>query len=138
MTLNPTVLAAEDNQDDAFFLQRAFGHASLHVVPDGEAVIEFLSARTLAEQPSLVLLDIKMPRRNGHEVLQWIRAHDTLSHLVVIMMTSSQEPADIAEARRLGANSYLIKPGGLDDFRAVVRALQTYWISHDQFVRTAG
>ncbi len=124
MTLNPTVLAAEDNQDDAFFLQRAFGHASLHVVPDGEAVIEFLSARTLAEQPSLVLLDIKMPRRNGHEVLQWIRAHDTLSH--------------IAEARRLGANSYVLKPGALDDFRSVVRALQTYWIAHDQFVRTAG
>ncbi|HEY3757271.1 MAG TPA: response regulator [Opitutaceae bacterium] len=114
------VLYAEDSEDDAFLLQRAFSQAGvsnpLVVVPNGKAVVHYLSAtgpytdRTSHPFPRLVLLDIKMPHRTGLDVLCWIRQQPELRHLTVIMLTASAQDRDVSSAYSLGANGYLVKP----------------------------
>lgn len=114
------VLYAEDSEDDAFLLQRAFTQAGvthpLVVVPNGKAVVHYLSAtgpyadRSQHPFPRLVLLDIKLPHRTGLDVLCWIRQQPELRRLPVIMLTSSAQDRDIASAYSLGANGYLVKP----------------------------
>jgi CheY-like chemotaxis protein len=114
------VLYAEDSEDDAFLLQRAFAQAEvphrLLVVPNGKAVVHYLSAtgpyvdRAVHPFPRLVLLDIKMPHRTGLDVLCWIRQQPELRRLTVVMLTASAQDRDVSSAYALGANGYLIKP----------------------------
>lgn len=78
--------------------------------------------------PTLVLLDIKLPRRSGLEVLKWLREVPALRRLIVVMLTSSREPRDIAEAYDLGANSYLVKPISPRELQELIKALGTYWL----------
>src|SRR4051794_22794200 len=103
-----SVLLVEDNVDDAFFVKRSFEKAfddvDLHVVGDGEAAVAWLEQSPL---PDLVLLDLKLPRMTGFEVLAWMRGRDTLKRLPVVVLTSSRERRDVDEAYDLGANSYL-------------------------------
>ncbi len=114
------VLYAEDSEDDAFLLQRAFRHASvpnpLVVVPNGKAVVQYLSAtgpyadRSQHPFPRAVLLDIKLPHRTGLDVLCWIRQQPELRKLPVIMLTSSAQDRDISSAYAQGADGFLVKP----------------------------
>lgn len=114
------VLYAEDSEDDAFLLQRAFNQAGvphpLVIVPNGKAVVHYLSGtgpygdRGAHPFPRLVLLDIKMPHRTGLDVLCWIRQQPELRRLPVIMLTSSAHDRDVASAYSLGANGYVVKP----------------------------
>ena len=116
----PTVLLAEDEANDVFLMQRALlkmgSPVLLEVASDGIEVIRYLSGvdefadREVHPLPSLILLDIKMPRRDGFEVLAWLKTSGTLLHIPVTMLTSSNVNRDMERAFSLGATDYLIKP----------------------------
>src|SRR4051812_8771064 len=133
-----TILLVDDSQDDVFFMKRVFKKAALpyvlHAVKDGEEAIDYLSGtgpyadRAAYSLPALIFLDIKMPRRNGHEVLQWIRAKLGYHTLPIVMLTSSAHPTDIESAYRSGANSYLIKPVDSRQLDELVPSVTKYWL----------
>ena len=138
MDARPIILIAEDNENDILMLRRAFTqlgiNAPIHVVSDGEQAIAYLqgadtySNRAEYPLPDLLLLDLKMPRRNGFEVLQWVRANSSLAPLRIVVLTTSAHTADINRAYQLGANSFLVKPLQLEDFGHTLRAIYDYWI----------
>jgi CheY-like chemotaxis protein len=136
------VLIAEDDPGDIFLLQRAFTvagvPASLHFVRDGQEAIDYLGGeanyadRTAYPLPDLMLLDLKMPRLNGFDVLQWLRQQPGLKRLLVTILTSSDQTRDIDRAYDLGANSYLLKPHGSTELAELVQRVQRYWLDLNQ------
>ncbi len=132
------ILLAEDDDDHVLLIRRAFNQAAisspLFVVPNGEEAINYLegverySNREEFPIPSLLLLDLKMPRKNGFEVLEWIRSHPTLRGLRVVVLTTSSDLRDVNRAYQLGANSFLVKPDDFIQIVNLVKALQAYWI----------
>jgi CheY-like chemotaxis protein len=138
MVQEATILLAEDDPNDVLLMKRAFSRARLanplKVVPDGEEAIAYLSGQGLYADrerypfPLLVLLDLKMPKRNGIEVLEWIRNQPELKDLSVVVLTSSEEQPNIQKAASLGASSYLIKPAEFEDLVEMMRRLQGYWL----------
>jgi CheY-like chemotaxis protein len=133
-----TMLLVEDDPNDILLIQRAFAKASLvnplKVVRDGEEALSYLAGggefadRGRYPVPSLVLLDLKLPRRSGLEVLQWLRDQPALKHIPVIVLTSSKESSDINRAYSLGANSYLVKPVGFEGLLEMVKTIGMYWM----------
>ena len=127
------VLAAEDEESDAVLLQLAFSRAGLSnllvIVQDGQEVIEYLSrylpsARSDSDPlPSLLLLDLKMPRMTGFDVLTWLRDKPQFKDLPVVVLSSSSHESDIQRARELGAWDYHIKPHGLHQFVQLIKQL---------------
>ena len=132
------VLLAEDDANDILLIQRAFQKTNianpLRVVRDGEEAVAYLSGqepyadRDRHPLPVLLLLDLKLPRKSGFEVLQWLRQQSRLKRLPVVVLTSSNQNPDINKAFDLGANSYLVKPGGLDSLLELVKNLDMYWL----------
>ena len=132
------VLLVEDSSDDVLLIQRAFRQAKianpLHILSDGEASLAYLSSqepyidRAQHPLPILILLDLKLPRKSGLEVLAWLRAQPLLKRLPVVVLTSSAEQPDIAKAYDLGANSYLTKPVQFNDLLEMVKTLGLYWL----------
>jgi CheY-like chemotaxis protein len=132
------ILIAEDNQEDAALLLRAFqkGHLlnPLQFVRDGDEAISYLKGegkyanREEYPLPALVLLDLNMPRKNGFEVLEWVRQQPTLRLLRIVVLTVSEEIKDVNRAYQLGANSFLVKPVDFGDFLRLVAAIQGYWL----------
>ena len=135
----PTILLVEDNEEDAFLLRRALRlekvDCTLHVAEDGQEAIEYLGASgkyTNREQypfPNLVLLDLKLPKLSGLEVLERLRADERTKTLPVVILTSSDEERDILGSYDLGANSYVRKPVDFTEFIDAVRQLGIYWLS---------
>ncbi len=133
-----TVLLAEDNSTDALMVQRAFKKANLlnpiQVVDDGDKAVAYLAGdgpyadREQHPLPVLLLLDLKLPRRSGLEVLEWLKQQRAIKRLPVVVLTSSQENADINRAYDLGANSYLVKPVDFDPLLEMVKTLGLYWV----------
>lgn len=133
-----TVLLAEDNSTDALMVQRAFKKANLlnpvQVVDDGDKAVAYLSGqgsyadRDRHASPVLLLLDLKLPRRSGLEVLEWLRQQPGLKRLPVVVLTSSKEHSDVNRAYDLGANSYLVKPVDFDPLLEMVKTLGLYWV----------
>ena len=131
-----TVLHVEDEPTDRMIVSAAFKKAApnvlLKAVTDGEQAIAYLSGqgaygnRELHPMPLLVLLDIKLPRKSGLEVLEWIRKQEDLKSLPVLMLTSSSESNDLDRAYALGANSYLVKTVDLPAMREIVRGIGEY------------
>ena len=110
-------------------LNRAGIAARLHVVSDGDAAIEALEQVAFkGGAPVCVLLDVKLPRVSGLEVLAWIRSQPHLRRLPVILLTSSSQSADINKAYDLGANSFLVKPPDLDSLTQLVKTVAHYWV----------
>jgi CheY-like chemotaxis protein len=105
----------------------------LHIVKDGEEALDYLLHRgtyvnpTTAPRPDLFLLDLNMPKIDGRQVLQRIRADENLRRLAVVVLTTSQDDKDIIRSYDLGANSYIIKPIELQKFMQVIQALEAYW-----------
>ena len=102
----------------------------------GEEAVEYLEGgggfgdRGKHPFPALMILDLQLPRRSGHEVLEWLRAQEEgLRRLPVVILTSSREPRDINRAYELGANSYLVKPVSFDALLEMVQALEHYWLA---------
>jgi CheY-like chemotaxis protein len=133
-----TVLLVEDDPDDVVLTQRAFKKASvanpLQVVTDGEEAVAYLSGQgRFADRgqyplPMLLLLDLKLLRRSGLEVLEWLRAQPGLRRLPVVVLTSSKESRDVNRAYDLGVNSYLVKPVAFDSLQEMVQSLGFYWL----------
>lgn len=137
--MNPDcILYAEDDANDAFFLEHAFKKAKvptrLQLVGDGQAAIDYLAGvgeyadRDLYPLPCLVLLDIKLPRKTGLEVLAWMRDQSHLRHLPVIMFSASTFQSDIASANESGANAYVVKPVTIEERLDFAQAVQAFWI----------
>jgi CheY-like chemotaxis protein len=133
-----SVLLVEDDLNDIFLVKRAFKIACvqnpLQVVTDGEKAIAYLSGvgkyadRTTFPLPKLIVMDLKMPRRTGFEVLEWVKgSNKTLRRIPIVVVSASDSPADINRAYELGANAYMVKPM---DFRAVEHLFESithYW-----------
>lgn len=124
------VLYAEDDENDAFFMQRAFAKLgrsdALRIVRDGKQALEYLAGtgafadRAKHPSPALVLLDVKMPRMSGLEVLRWLRASPAHDRIPVVMFTSSTQDADLTTSRQIGANAYIVKPANADHLAALI------------------
>jgi two-component system response regulator len=132
------ILLVEDNERDAELTMRALkkgGIANkLLWVKDGEQALDYLFRRGIyAERedvvPRLVLLDLKMPRVNGIEVLKEVKAHERTKRIPIVMMTSSQEERDVAQTYDLGVNSYVVKPVDFAAVADVVRQAGYYWLA---------
>jgi len=138
MTTQPfTILHVEDDPNDVLLVNRAVqkSNASMVVrsVTDGDQALAYLSGReSFGDRqeypiPQLVLLDLKMPRKSGLEVLAWIRQQPNLKRMVVVIFTSSKHDQDINHAYDLGANSYLVKPVGFDALQETMKQVNHYW-----------
>jgi len=132
------ILLVEDNRDDVLLTIRALEKANImnhvDVAKDGIEALEYLrgegkfSNRDTAEQPAIILLDLKMPRMGGLDFLRTIRSEEEFKLLPTVILTSSREEQDIIESYRLGANSYIQKPVDFDQFVKAVQTLGLYWL----------
>src|SRR6266487_5545782 len=137
------ILVVEDMEDDAAILKRAFLNAGvstpLDFVNNGEEAGDYLSGappfsnREKHPLPSLMLLDLKMPRMNGFEVLEWLRLQPGLRRLPVIVFAGSARQDDVARAYELGANSYLVKPVEFTELVRTAVRLERYWLKNNSF-----
>ena len=133
-----SILLVEDNPDDVDLTRRAFQRAGLtqplDVVEDGVEALDYLFAREAFAHraheplPSLVLLDLKLPRMDGHAVLREIRADARTRFLPVVILTSSDEEKDLVESYSHGCNSYVRKPVSYNEFVEAARQLGVYWL----------
>lgn len=140
---NRCILQVEDEANEVFLLQRAFMDAGIsnpvQVATDGQMAIDYLvgfgrfSDRSRHPVPGLVLLDLKLPRRSGREVLQWVRSQPTLHKIVVIVFTSVHYMGDVSLAYELGANSFVIKPRDFSQYLEFARLLKGWWLRLNQF-----
>jgi CheY-like chemotaxis protein len=131
------ILAAEDDPNDLELLRHVVGENGVEVnfqsADDGEQLINYLrgegkfSDRDVHPIPDIVVLDLKMPRMNGFEVLQWLRQEPGLARIPAVVLSGSGLESDIEEAYRLGANTYFTKPGQLAELRKVIGSLIDYW-----------
>lgn len=134
-----TILYAEDEPDDIFFLKRAFEQLDLahqlKSVADGRQAVEYLAGegrfadRKRHPLPTLVLLDINMPKKSGLEVLGWLRGQRHFKSLPVVILTSSSRTEDRDEARRLGADDYLLKPSDPSKLVEMAKSLENRWLA---------
>jgi CheY-like chemotaxis protein len=141
---NACILQVEDDENDVFFMKHAFKRAGItnlvQVVTDGQMAMDYLAGsgafadRTAYPQPNMVLLDLKLPKKNGLEVLEWIRGQAGLRTVVVIVLTSSPNGQDARRAYQLGANSYVVKPGDLQKYAEFARRFKEWWLECNQFV----
>jgi len=131
------ILLVEDNPNDVELTMRALQKQSLankvFVVKDGAEALEFMfatgsfAARKIENRPRVVLLDLKLPKVDGIEVLRRIKADDRTKHTPVVMLTSSQEERDVIDTYNLGVNSYIVKPVDFSNFVHAVSELGVYW-----------
>jgi CheY-like chemotaxis protein len=143
----PVILLVEDNPDDVLLARRALKKAalavSMQVVDDGDEAVAYLDGngpfgdRARHPLPALVLLDLKLPKRPGLEVLRWIRSRPELATTPVVVLTSSSEDEDIQKAYALGANSYLQKPVAFNGLVQLLAVLGLYWFKHNLSVPPA-
>jgi CheY-like chemotaxis protein len=142
-TTNRALLLVEDNEDDVFLMKRALKGARvvnpLFVAEDGQEAVDYLGgAGKFADRdqyplPAVVFLDLKLPFISGHDVLAWIRRQRELESLVVIVLTSSNEPSDLNRCYALGANSYVVKPPTPEQLEEMAKAFKWYWLEYNQF-----
>lgn len=135
---NPPILLVEDEENDVMLLQRAFRRSGmvnpLQVVRHGDDAVAYLEGtgefadRAKYPLPVLVLLDLKLPRRNGLEVLEWVKERANVRKIPIVVLTSSKNDEDVNRAYELGANSYLVKPVSFETLLELVKSLELYWL----------
>src|SRR6266850_4885372 len=138
----PVILIVEDREDDILLIQKAFQRAKIatarQIVRDGGEAIAYLSGAGKYSQrdqyplPWLVLLDLKMPRVDGFEVLKWIRSQPGFKSLIVVVLTSSEQMRDVNDAYHFGANSFLIKPQDFENAINLADLINAYWLQHNR------
>jgi two-component system response regulator len=132
------ILLVEDNPDDIELTLHAFKTANLanpvHVARDGVEALDFIfctgphADRNIQDTPKLILLDLKLPRLDGHEVLKRIKGDPRTSAIPVVVLTSSAEERDVMSTYQTGANSYIVKPVDFEQFTESVRDIGKYWL----------
>jgi len=132
------VLLIEDDLNDIFLVKRAFKHADLpgplQVVTDGVEAIQYLlgegkyADRELYPLPQLIVMDIKMPRKTGFEVLEWLKTDGSLKRIPVIIVSSSTHSIDVNRAYELGANAYMVKPVNFHAVENLFQVITQYWV----------
>jgi len=142
MSESQTILIVEDNPTDVMLIRRALARLKIanpvQVVADGDRAVDYLSGhddyadRMQFPLPALILLDLKLPRRSGLEVLEWLRRQEGLRRVPVVMLTSSRQSDDVNRAYDLGANSYLVKPVEFDGLQEMLGTINTYWIDWNE------
>jgi two-component system response regulator len=139
MKIQLEILLVEDNPQDAELairaLKKCMPMSHLHHVSDGQQALDFLFCPTLDDDrkpPKVVLLDLKLPKVGGLEVLREIRANEHTKSLPVVVLTSSREDSDVAAAYRLGVNSFIVKPVDFENFLEVVSNMGSYWVNLNQ------
>jgi len=128
------VLLAEDNDDDILMIRTAFARSKLinvlNVVKDGEEALAYLRRQGRyvdTHPPGLVLLDLNMPKKNGFEVLQELKADPAIRHLPVVILTTSRQEEDVVRSYADGAASFIIKPEGLGALQTLTERFELYW-----------
>lgn len=131
-----SILLVEDNPDDIIITKRALQKGKvnnrLYIVHDGEEALQFLKRTGPYEdapKPALILLDLKMPKVNGFEVLEEIKQDKDLKSIPIIMLTTSAREIDIEKAYQLGCNNYIIKPVSFENFIQTVIKMKEYWLN---------
>ncbi len=123
------ILLVEDDSNDVFLIKRAFKKAGIKnplvVKEEGDSAMEYLNEK---ERPLLILLDLKLPRKSGLDILKWIKEQSHLKRIPVIVLTSSMERKDVNTAYNLGANSYLEKPFSLKELDEIMEKIKGYWL----------
>jgi CheY-like chemotaxis protein len=137
-----TILLVEDSPDDVFFMKRALElsgtTASVQVAEDGQIALNYFAGegafanRGEFPLPGLVLLDLRMPRVPGFEVLRWLRENDEFNCIPVVVFSSSREESDMKRAYALGANSFLVKTGDSKLLASMVKTLVDYWLKFNE------
>jgi CheY-like chemotaxis protein len=138
-----SILLIEDDPNDIFLIERAFRRAnlnhSIHVVKDGDEAVMYLEGQGCYTErenyplPALILLDLKLPRRSGLEVLEWLKQQPLLKRIPVVVLTSSRENVDVDRAYDIGVNSYLIKPVAFNALLEMMQILNSYWLQFNQY-----
>lgn len=129
------ILLVEDNEGDIMLIEEALEEGkvanNVSIVRDGEKAIFFLNKEGDFKDeltPDLIILDINLPRKNGFEVLQYVKESERLKHIPVIMLTTSSSERDIAKSYNSHANCYVTKPVGVEDFLKAVTSIEQFWI----------
>ena len=129
------ILLVEDNPGDVRLTREALHEAkvrnNVHVAVDGVEALAFLrkeGSHARAPRPDLILLDLNLPKKSGREVLEEIKGDNALSHIPVVILTTSQAERDILESYRLRANAYVTKPVDLEQFLKVVQSIEQFWL----------
>jgi len=145
MNTEMEILLAEDTMSDAEMTIRAIRKSKIENriihVKDGKEAMDFLSGtgayagRDINNKPKVILLDLKMPKLTGLEVLELIRKNEFTKEIPVVVLTSSKEDPDIEHCYALGVNSYIVKPVEYEQFMKVVSDLGLYWVLHNQSAR---
>jgi CheY-like chemotaxis protein len=135
---HPVILVAEDRDEDLFMLQRAFSQLGVDTpvqyLRNGEEAIAYLKGqgrfanRDEFPMPTVLLLDLKMPRKNGFEVLEWIQQQPSLNELRTIVLTTSEDVYEVSRAYQLGAASFLTKPLNFNEFKDTIQMVHNYWM----------
>jgi CheY-like chemotaxis protein len=135
-TKTAEILLIEDNPGDVELIQEALRSGRvltcINVATDGELAMAFLNRSAgfeNAPHPDLILLDLNIPKKDGYEVLREVRNHPSVSHVPVVILTSSQAESDIAKSYNLHANCFISKPVEVDEFLTVVRSIGQFWLS---------
>lgn len=130
------ILLVEDNEADIRLTRESIKEAKIHnnlyVTRDGEEAMEFLYKKgdyKDAVTPDLILLDLNLPKKDGREVLKEIKKDKTLSHIPVVILTTSEAEKDIIKSYKLHANCYVKKPMGIDQFVEVIKAIENFWFT---------
>lgn len=141
--MNHTMLFIEDDEDDVYVIETSLDRAGIqgsrHFVQNGKMAVEYFeslaSAGNLGQDlyPKIIFLDLNMPLMNGLEFLQWRRQHPTVSLIPVLVLTSSENPQDVADAYRLGANAYLVKPMAMAELSSLLKSIHAFWLTHNRF-----
>jgi two-component system response regulator len=136
------ILLVEDSPEDLELTQRALRNANLgnhiQVARDGAEAMDFIfceggyTGRKIEDTPKLILLDLKLPKVDGLEVLERIKSDPRTRHIPVVILTSSKEQTDVIKSYKLGVNSYIVKPVNFESFTAAVQELGMYWLLLNQ------
>jgi len=143
MNLKPTILLVDDSEDDLFMMRMAFKKAAsncfvLREAGNGEEAIAYISGegkyadRLEFPYPTVMLIDLNMPLKDGFEVLAWLHSQPQLKRISVIVLSASSRPEDVERAYQLGANSYLVKPTTIESLVALIGCL-LQWLGYNHF-----
>lgn len=136
-------MLVEDDENDVFFMERALKEAQItnpvHLASDGQEAIDYLSGagpfsdREKHPLPAIVFLDLKLPRKTGHDVLAWLRQSEEHDAVVILVLTTSAEERDIRRAYHLGAHAFLVKPPTPLQLTQLLEGVKAFWFTFNEF-----